>query len=117
MAFRNFEEFWPFYLGEHSRPITRAFHYVGTSMGLLTLGTSIVTLNPALIPVGLVLGYGPAWISHFFLEKNRPATFKHPLWSFLGDLRMLQYFLTGRIGAELERIGKDAAAEKTAAAA
>ncbi len=104
MAFRNFEEFWPFYVGEHRRRETRALHYVGTGLGYSALAAALVTANPMLVPVGLVAGYGPAWVSHFFIEKNRPATFKHPLWSFRGDARMLRLFLTGRMGEEFVRL-------------
>lgn len=103
---RNFEEFWPFYMGEHRNPLCRAFHYTGTLSGAAIALTGIVTLNPLLIPVGLVAGYGPAWIGHFFIEKNKPASFKYPLWSFMGDWKMVTYFLTGRMGAELERLKK-----------
>ena len=106
MEMKSFEEFWPYYVGEHRSATTRAFHYFGTSIGLPLGIFGIATMNPALIPLGLVLGYGPAWISHFFIEKIRPATFKHPLWSFLGDLKMLSYGVTGRMGDEFARLEK-----------
>jgi hypothetical protein len=78
----SFEEFWPFYVSQHSRSSTRALHFAGTTM---------------------VLGYGPAWIGHFFFEKNRPATFTYPLWSLRGDFRMYRLMLTGRMAPELDR--------------
>lgn len=104
MSFRNFEEFWPFYIGEHRSPINRALHYFGTGLGYSIAVAAAATLKPWLIPLGLACGYGPAWVGHFIIEKNRPATFKHPLWSFRGDARMLRLFLTGRMGAEFARL-------------
>ena len=104
MRIQSFEEFWPFYMGEHRNPLCRAFHYVGTASGATIALTGLATFQPWLIPVGLVAGYGPAWIGHFVIEKNKPASFKYPLWSFMGDWKMLAYFVTGRMGAELERL-------------
>ena len=103
---RNFEEFWPFYMGEHRNPVCRALHYTGTLSGAAIALTGVATLNPFLIPAGLVAGYGPAWVGHFFIEKNKPASFKHPLWSFMGYWKMVSLFLTGRIDAEIARLEK-----------
>lgn len=100
----SYAEFWPFYLGEHRDPTCRGLHYFGTSMGVVAAVTAVVVGNPWLVPLGLVLGYGPAWVGHFFVEKNRPASFKYPLWSLFSDFKMLSLFLTGRMGAELERL-------------
>jgi len=102
-GFESFEEFWPFYLGEHAQPTTRGFHYVGTGSALLVIIGAVAGGAFWLLPAALVAGYGPAWVSHFFIEKNKPASFKHPFWSFRGDFRMLGYFLTGRIGGELAK--------------
>lgn len=104
-GFQSFEEFWPYYLGEHSRAACRGLHYAGTSLAVLVAIGAVASGTWGLVPGALVFGYGPAWVAHFFIEKNRPATFKHPLWSFRGDFRMLGYFLTGRIGGELEKWG------------
>ncbi len=101
--YQSFEEFWPFYLGEHSKPATRWMHFVGTTAGLGVAVGAIATFQPWFIPLALVPGYAMAWISHFFIEKNRPATFKYPLWSFIGDWKMWGLMLTGRLQAELER--------------
>jgi hypothetical protein len=106
MPIRSFEEFWPFYIGEHRKPATRVLHYIGTAAAYSVGVTAVLTLNPFLIPVGLVAGYGPAWFSHFVIEKNKPASFKHPLYSFLGDAKMLYLGLTGRMGAEFARLEK-----------
>ncbi len=102
----NFEEFWAFYVGEHRNPTCRLFHYVGTSAGYAVAAVALATLNPWLIPVGLVVGYGPAWIGHFFIEKNKPASFKYPLWSFFGDAKMLSFALRGRMTDEVARLEK-----------
>jgi hypothetical protein len=106
MPIRNFQEFWPFYVGEHRNQWCRLLHYLGTSAGYAIAISGVVTLNPVLFPVALVVGYAPAWVGHFFIEGNKPASFKHPLWSHIGDLKMLSYALTGRMGAELERLEK-----------
>lgn len=103
-AFESFEDFWPFYLGEHKDPLNRGLHYVGTTMAIGTVGAAVVTVNPTWLLLTPVVGYAPAWIGHFVIEKNRPATFKHPLWSLRGDLRMLKLALAGRIGDELDRL-------------
>jgi hypothetical protein len=101
---QSFEEFWPFYLGEHKDPLNRALHYVGTSLAIGTVGAAVVTVNPAWLLLTPVVGYAPAWIGHFVIEGNKPATFKHPLWSLRGDLRMLSYALQGKIAGELEKL-------------
>ena len=97
MAYRKFSEFYPFYLSEHSNRTSRRLHFVGTSLGLLFLLHAISTLDFRWILAALVSGYTFAWVGHFFFEKNRPATFKHPFYSFLGDWVMWKEILTGRI--------------------
>jgi len=101
---QSFEEFWPFYVREHSRKATRSFHFAGTTVAGLTALAAIALRRPALVPAALVAGYGPAWFSHFFIEKNKPASFKHPLWSFAADWVMWSKILTGKMDAEVERI-------------
>ena len=102
--FQSFEEFWPFYLGEHSQPATRWMHFFGSSCGLGLAVSGFVTASWAMFPAAMICGYAFAWISHFFIEKNRPATFKHPLWSFAGDWKMWLMMATGRLNAELTRL-------------
>ena len=102
-GFRNFAEFWPYYLSEHAKPATRALHFAGTGAGLVLLLIALMSGHYWLLLVALVCGYGPAWIGHYFVEKNRPATFRHPLWSLIADFRMFFFFVTGRLGAELRR--------------
>ncbi len=102
--FRTFEEFWPFYVQQHAKPLTRWFHFVGTGMALGCLATFAATRKLRFIPMGLVAGYGPAWFSHFFIENNRPATFTYPVWSLQADFKMFAMMLTGRMDAEVERV-------------
>ena len=100
----NFEAFWPYYMGEHSLPETRRLHYVGTcsAMGLVLLSAIV---GPGWLAFFAVfMGYGPAWVSHFFIEKNRPATFKYPLWSLFADFKMLWLAARGRLPDELRRL-------------
>ena len=99
---RTFEEFWPFYVAQHSRPSTRALHFLGTTMVLLALAAGTL-VSPWWFAAAPVLGYGPAWIGHFFCERNRPATFTYPLWSLRGDVRMYRLMLTGRMAPEVDR--------------
>ena len=95
--FRSFAEFYPFYLSEHSNDVSRRLHYCGSLLVLLLLALAIITMNGWLLLALPLAGYGFAWVGHFFFEKNRPATFRHPLYSFLGDWVMLRDALTGRI--------------------
>ena len=101
----TFEKFWLYYLREHAKPETRALHYLGTGLALLGFVAFLVTGNPWVLPGVPVAGYGPAWIAHFFVERNRPATFTYPMWSLAGDFRMAFRWLTGRIDEDLERAG------------
>ncbi len=103
--FKSFEEFWPFYLKEHSNVLNRRLHFVGTSSVVLTAFTAVFTQQWLLFALLPVLGYGPAWVGHFLVEHNRPATFKHPLWSLRGDFRMVGLMWLGRLGSELQRAG------------
>ena len=95
--YATFREFYPYYLSEHVNRTCRRLHFVGTSLGLLMLIAAAVTLNPWWLLPGLLSGYAFAWAGHFFFEKNRPATFEYPLWSFAGDWVMWKEILTGRM--------------------
>ena len=101
----TYAEFWPYYLREHSLPITRWLHFLGTSVAVYLFVTAALTGKAYLVPFALVSGYGFAWVSHFTLEKNRPATFKYPLWSLFSDFRMAGLMLVGRLSKHLARAG------------
>jgi hypothetical protein len=93
----RFAEFYPFYLSQHSDRTCRRLHFLGTSLSLVALLLALATLDYRWLLAALAVGYGCAWVGHFFFEKNRPATFTHPLYSFIGDWVMWKDMLTGRI--------------------
>lgn len=95
--FASFAEFYPFYLREHSHPTCRRLHFAGTTIGSLCLVMLLVTGNWWWLLAGLVAGYGFAWVGHFFFEKNKPATFKYPFYSFIGDYAMYRDIWLGRV--------------------
>ena len=96
-TYRSFAEFYPFYLSEHANRTSRRLHFIGTSLAVLLLGSAIVAQNGWLIGVALLQGYAFAWVGHFFFEHNRPATFRYPRLSFMGDWRLWWNILTGKL--------------------
>lgn len=96
-TFTSFAEFYPFYLKEHSNRTCRRLHFLGSSLALMFLATALFTANGWWLLVGLVCGYGFAWLGHFGFEHNRPASFKRPLYSFLGDWGMYRDIWAGKI--------------------
>jgi hypothetical protein len=95
--FASFAQFYPYYLNEHRHPVCRLLHFVGTNLALGLLLLMFLTQWWWLLLAALVCGYAFAWVGHFFFEKNKPATFKYPLYSFLGDWVMWWGMLTGKI--------------------
>jgi hypothetical protein len=102
--FTSFAEFWPFYVEEHSRPATRWVHFVGSTLAIALLVVALVWQQWWWLLAVPVLGYGFAWLSHFGIEHNRPATFKYPLWSLAADWKMWWLMMTGQMGKEIARI-------------
>lgn len=101
--FANYEEFWLFYVREHANPVNRALHFIGTTLAVALLVYLFVVQNWWLLLAVPILGYGFAWFGHFFVENNKPASFKYPGWSFISDFRMWATIATGRMGAEVQR--------------
>ncbi len=109
-VFDSFEEFWPYYLSEHSEPRTRMLHAIGTGTGLACMLACVAKRKWHLIPLSFIPGYGAAWAAHFFIEKNKPATFDYPLWSFLADYKMVAMMIQGTLDDEIERVSRQAVA-------
>jgi hypothetical protein len=97
VKYRSFAEFYPFYLSEHEDQTCRRLHFAGTTIGLACLIIAIITLSAWFILAGLVIGYAFAWAGHFFFEKNRPATFEYPFYSFIGDWVMWKDMIVGKL--------------------
>ncbi|MCX2861807.1 DUF962 domain-containing protein [Paucibacter sp. PLA-PC-4] len=95
--FQSFAEFYPFYLSEHGNRTCRRLHFVGSTLSLLCLAAALYTGQLRFVLFALLCGYGFAWVGHFCFEKNRPASFKRPLYSFMGDWVMYKDIWTGRI--------------------
>ena len=95
--FGTFREFYPFYLSEHRDRVCRRLHFAGSTLALAALMAAAATLNPWWLLAAPLAGYGCAWAGHFFFERNRPATFTHPVYSLLGDWAMFRDILRGRI--------------------
>lgn len=97
---RTFAEFWPHYVRHHARARTRLLHGIGSTLAVVALALGLAVDLWFLLAAPL-LGYGFAWYGHFFVERNRPATFGHPFWSLAADFRMLFLMIAGRMDAEV----------------
>lgn len=106
--FQSFDEFWPYYLGEHRRPMCRALHYIGTLGAVGIAIWAVLTGTWIGLALAVVVGYAFAWVGHLFIEHNHPATWSYVGWSFLADFRMATLALRGRIRGEIERLCGDA---------
>ncbi|XP_047309163.1 uncharacterized protein LOC124912568 [Impatiens glandulifera] len=105
MNFRSMDEFWPYYMSQHSNPATRRWHFGGTLASIICLIYSL-WFNWWFLFLVPLFGYGLAFYSHFFVEGNVPASFGHPVWSFLCDLKMFGLMVTGQMDREIKRLGK-----------
>lgn len=101
----TYAKFWPYYLREHSGANTRTLHYVGTAIAILFFLRFLWTGSIGALILAVVSGYLFAWIAHFWLEKNRPATFTYPLWSLYSDFRMFFLWITGQLDRHLREAG------------
>lgn len=104
-GFADYDAFWVHYLAVHRRPATRLLHYCGSLLGLACVAAAALTADWRLLVAAPIVGYACAWAAHFGLERNRPATFGHPVWSLVSDFRMLGLALSGRLGRHLARAG------------
>lgn len=95
--YTSFREFYPYYLSEHDNLICRRLHFIGSSLVLMMLAYALITGQYMLLWSLPVIGYGFAWFGHAVFEKNKPATFRYPWYSFLGDWLMFKEILTGKI--------------------
>lgn len=100
--FETFKDFYPYYLTEHDNLKCRRLHYIGSSLVLLFAIGAIATQSWNLLWLLPVMGYGPAWVGHFFFEKNKPATFQYPFYSFCSDWVMLKDAATGQLQNKLQ---------------
>ena len=101
---QNYDEFWDFYVSEHSVPMTRALHFIGTTLGIALAVWFVLRGQWYFFPVFFVVGYGFAWFAHLMIEKNRPASFRFPFWSFISDFKMIWFMITRRMGDEVARV-------------
>ena len=96
-TYKSFTAFYPFYLSQHQNITCRRLHFIGSCLIITTLVYILLSGAWHLLFVLPLLGYGFAWIGHFFFEKNKPATFTYPWYSFLGDWVMFKDTLIGRL--------------------
>jgi len=99
---KSFEEFWPYYVREHSKKSTRWLHFIGTTLAMTCAGGALLSGRKSLLLLAPIVGYGPAWISHFFVEGNKPATFDYPLWSLKADFIMWTKMAAGTMDQEVD---------------
>ena len=101
--YNSFAEFWPYYLAEHAQAANRKVHVAGTTLATFSLCYALLSECYTFLWLAPLIGYGFAWSGHFFIEKNRPATFHYPLYSLLGDFKMCALTYMGMMGSELQK--------------
>jgi hypothetical protein len=97
VRYRSFAAFYPYYLSQHDQRMCRRAHFIGTSLALGAIAQAMVSRHAGWLLLALLCGYGGAWVGHFFFEKNKPATFGYPLYSFRADWIMYWQMLTGKL--------------------
>ncbi|HVA65310.1 MAG TPA: DUF962 domain-containing protein [Elusimicrobiota bacterium] len=114
VRFSSLDEFWPSYISQHMRRGNRRLHFIGTTMGLLCLAAAALFGDWRFLVLGLVLSYGFAWTGHFFIERNAPATFRHPVLSFRADFRMYGFMFAKKMESEIVRLKEQVAPHSSA---
>lgn len=112
--YKYFREFWPFYVQEHKHPLNRRLHFLGTALALGCVAGAAIRRKPRLLFLAPIFGYFFAWLGHFVVEKNRPATFQYPLMSLCGDFKMFALMATGRMDEAVQKVLLDSELEKSA---
>jgi hypothetical protein len=103
VEYKNLDEFYPFYLSQHAYDVNRIFHYCATLSSLIVFAYVGVTFKLLYLLYAPLLGYGFAWVGHFFFEKNKPATFKYPIMSLISDYVMFSRFITGSMPEDFKK--------------
>lgn len=99
--YKTLKEFYPYYLTEHQHPTSRALHFIGTAL-LICIFIFGIVYGPLWILFFIpIVGYGFAWVGHYFFERNKPATFIYPGFSLASDFIMFWHTITGQIGRKL----------------
>ncbi|MEQ1920385.1 MAG: DUF962 domain-containing protein [Elusimicrobiota bacterium] len=101
------DDFWPFYVSQHLNPINRKLHAYGTTLAIVLGIAALIWRAPFVAVSAVAVAYGFAWAGHFFFEKNRPATFTHPLLSLRADFRMYRLTLRGEMDTEILLLTKE----------
>lgn len=99
--YQRFEDFWPYYVSEHANPLNRKLHFWGTNNLFFWIALALIRRSPKLLVFAVISSYAYAWIGHFLIEKNRPATLDYPILSALGDLQMYLKTWQGQMDAEV----------------
>lgn len=110
--YKKLKEFWPYYVREHSHPWTRRMHFIGTTNLIIWLCGAILRRNLAFVPIGIISSYMLAWIGHFFIEHNIPATFKYPILSALAELTMYGKMWRGQMDSDVAMYTKEAGSKE-----
>ena len=106
LPIQDYSTFYRFYLTEHRNIMSRRLHVVGSSIGLYCVSKAIRQKKAKYVLYGLLAGYACAWVGHFVFEKNKPASFKQPLYSFISDWKMFSDVVRGRLSLKDRKLDK-----------